>query len=91
MSISASATDEEDDEEEIYPIIAAVAATYGDKNGNYLKFVKESRPEFMSDPYIIWNQPWGMNESSGKSPTSVTRAGVIKIGMSFSNRIRLQV
>ena len=73
MTISVSATHEEDDEGEIYPIIAGVAAAYGDKNGVYLDFVKKSRPEFMSDPYILWNQPWGMNEVSGKSSTAITR------------------
>ena len=73
MSISPSATHEEDDKDEIYPIIAGVAAAYGDKDGAYLDFVKKSRPEFMSDPYIFWNQPWGMNEVSGKSSTSITR------------------
>ena len=59
MSIPASASHEEDDEQEIYPNIAAVAATYGDENGTYLKFVKKYRPGFLSDPYILWNQPWG--------------------------------
>ena len=65
MSISASSSHEENVEQEIYPNIAAVAATYGDKNGAYLNFVKKSRPEFMRDPYILWNQPWGMDEFSG--------------------------
>jgi hypothetical protein len=50
---------EEKDEEEIYPNIAAAAATYGDENGTHLAFVKKSRPGFMRDPYVLWNQPWG--------------------------------
>ena len=73
MTVSASASHEEEDEEEIYPIIAAVAAVYGDKNNVYLNFVKKSRPEFMRDPYILWNQPWGMNGFSGQSLTSIIR------------------
>ena len=78
MTISASASDEEADKDEIYPNIAAVAASYGDKNGAYLNFVKTSRPEFMKDPYMLWNQPWGMNNEIafsrifGQSPTSIT-------------------
>jgi hypothetical protein len=73
ISIPASANHEEKYEQEIYPNIAAIAATYGDNNGTYLKFVKKSRPGFMRDPYILWNQPWGVNEFSGKSPASITR------------------
>ena len=76
MSIPASANHEEKYEQEIYPNIAAVAATYGDKNGTYINFVKKYRPGFMRDPYILWNQPWGMNEFSGKSPASITRSTV---------------
>ena len=30
----------------------------------------------MRDPYILWNQPWGMNEFSGKSPAPITRSTV---------------
>ena len=61
MSIAASASHEENNEPEIYPNIAALVATYGDKNGTYLNFVKKHRPGFLSDPYILvlWNQPWG--------------------------------
>ena len=76
MSIPASANHEEKDQDEIYPNIAAIAATYGDKNGTYLNFVKKARPGFMRDPYILWNQPWGMNEFSGKSPVPITRNSV---------------
>ena len=73
MSIPASANHEEKYEHEIHPNIAAVAATYGDKNGTYLNFLKKHQPGFMRDPYILWNQPWGLNEFSGKSPSSITR------------------
>jgi hypothetical protein len=72
MTIPASTKHEEKYEEELYPNIAAVAATYGDKNGTYLNFVKKARPGFMRDPYMFWNQPWGMNEFSGKPPASST-------------------
>jgi hypothetical protein len=85
MSIPASANHEEKYEEEIYPNIAAVAATYGDKNGTYLNFVKKSRPGFMRDPYIFWNQPWGMNEFSGKSPAPITRNTVASTGLPTPN------
>jgi hypothetical protein len=73
MTIPASANHEEKDEREIYPNIAAIAATFGDTNGTYLSFIKKSRPGFMRDPYILWNQPWGENEFSGKLPSPITR------------------
>jgi hypothetical protein len=94
MTISVSASDEEADEDEIYPNIAAVAASYGDKSGAYLNFVKKSRPEFMKDPYMFWNQPWGMNEFAvsrifGQSPTSITSTSGNKNWNIFPNRVPL--
>ena len=73
MTIPASATHEDKDEQDIFPNIAAVAAIYGDKNETYLDFVRKTRPGFMRDPYILWNQPWGVNEFSGRPPVSSTR------------------
>ena len=85
MSIPASANHEEKYEEEIYPNIAAVAATYGDKNGTYLNYVKKHRPGFMRDPYMLWNQPWGMNEFSGKMPAPITRNTAASTGLPTPN------
>ena len=65
MTISASKTHEEQVEYEINPNIAAVASTYGDWNGTYLSFMMRTRPEFMSDPYVFWNQPFGTDQVSG--------------------------
>lgn len=76
MTIPASVKHEEKYEHEIFPNIAAIASTYGDKNGTYLAFAKKGRPGFMRDPYILWNQPWGLNEFSGKSPVSSTKRNV---------------
>ena len=53
MSIPASANHEEKYEVEIYPNIATVAAIYGDKKGTYLGYVKNHRPGFMRDLYIL--------------------------------------
>jgi hypothetical protein len=87
MNIPASTKHEEKYEQEIYPNIAAVAATYGDKNGTYLAFMKKSRPGFMRDPYILWNQPWGTNEFSGRLPTSSTRRSMATDSPTQNNRI----
>lgn len=73
MTIPASTKHEEKYEQEIYPNVAAVAAAYGDRNGTYLKFVKKTRPGFMRDPYILWSQPFGANEFSGKQLTTSAR------------------
>ena len=85
MSIPASANHEEKYEEEIYPNIAAVAAIYGDKNGTYLGYVKKHRPGFMRDPYMLWNQPWGMNEFSGKLPAPITKNTAVSTGLPIEN------
>ena len=53
MSIPASANHEEKYEVEIYLNIATVAAIYGDKKGTYLGYVKNHRPGFMRDLYIL--------------------------------------
>ncbi|KAF8960165.1 hypothetical protein BDZ97DRAFT_1922414 [Flammula alnicola] len=51
---------------ELYPNIAAVASVYGDADGKYNKFLRAAEPQFMSEPYILWNQPFALDESSGR-------------------------
>ncbi|KAF8801252.1 hypothetical protein BYT27DRAFT_7115572 [Phlegmacium glaucopus] len=48
---------------DLTPSIAAVGAIYGDEKGTYAAFVKNGRPRFMDDPYILWNQPWASSTS----------------------------
>jgi len=74
MTFSASATKEANSEEEIYPNIAAVASTYGDSDGKYLSFMKKADPDFISQPYILWNQPWAEGEGVVASASSTKKA-----------------
>ncbi|CAA7263300.1 unnamed protein product [Cyclocybe aegerita] len=70
MTISATDSSETRYAAELYPNIAAVASVYGDPEGKYLAFLKKSYPSFMSEPFILWNQPWAEGESSGLAPAS---------------------
>ncbi|KAF9045369.1 chondroitin AC/alginate lyase [Panaeolus papilionaceus] len=65
MTIPASASKEDSYAAELYPNIAAVAAVYGDADNKYLNFLKSAEPGFMSEPFILWNQPFAENEQSG--------------------------
>ncbi|KAJ7700334.1 alginate lyase-domain-containing protein [Mycena rosella] len=42
---------------EIFPNIAAVAATYGDPDGKYVAFLAKAFPEYASDATFLWDQP----------------------------------
>jgi len=65
MTIPASVQGEDDYVKELYPNIAAVASVYGDTDGKYLNFLKNAYPGFMAEPFIFWNQPFALNETSG--------------------------
>ena len=71
MTLSASKSGESDVVDELYPNVAAVASVYGDPTGKYLAFLKKGKAAFMSEPYILWNQPFSLNEASGLVATSV--------------------
>ena len=71
MTLSASKSGESDVVDELYPNVAAVASVYGDPTGKYLAFLKKGKAAFMSEPYILWNQPFALNETSGLVATSV--------------------
>ncbi|KAF9473986.1 chondroitin AC/alginate lyase [Pholiota conissans] len=66
LGLSASATGESKYVEELYPNVAAVAAVYGDAGGKYDAFLKQGEPGFMGEPYILWNQPFALDEASGR-------------------------
>ncbi|KAJ7662521.1 chondroitin AC/alginate lyase [Mycena polygramma] len=42
---------------EIYPNIAAIAATYGDPDGKYVTFLSKQFPNYASDADFLWDQP----------------------------------
>ncbi|KAF9531114.1 chondroitin AC/alginate lyase [Crepidotus variabilis] len=64
MTISPATSSEEEYTSEIYPNVAAVAAIYGDSDGSYLNFVKDGYPDFIEEPFILWDQPWAQDEKS---------------------------
>ncbi|KAJ7201130.1 chondroitin AC/alginate lyase [Mycena pura] len=42
---------------EIFPNMAAVAATYGDADGKYVAFLQKSFPDYAWDADFLWDQP----------------------------------
>jgi hypothetical protein len=42
---------------ELYPIVAAVGAMYGDPNGKYASFLAHVDKAYPAEPYFLWNQP----------------------------------
>lgn len=65
MTLNASASGESAYVDELYPNVAAVTSVYGDPSGKYAAFLKRGEPNFMAEAYILWNQPFALNETSG--------------------------
>lgn len=55
---------------EIYPNVAAVAATYGDPQGKYAKFLNASGFPYTDDASFLWDQPVAGGTSSANSNAS---------------------
>ncbi|KDR76943.1 hypothetical protein GALMADRAFT_119999 [Galerina marginata CBS 339.88] len=68
MTISAAASGESAYASELHPNVAAVASVYGDADGKYLAYLKRESSTFITQPYILWNQPFAQNETSGVAP-----------------------
>ncbi|KAF9459037.1 chondroitin AC/alginate lyase [Collybia nuda] len=47
----------DEDAAELYPVIASVAAVYGDPEGKYAAFLAKASPNYPGDPYFLWSQP----------------------------------
>ncbi|KAK7042541.1 chondroitin AC/alginate lyase [Favolaschia claudopus] len=70
---------------EIFPNIAAVAATYGDPEGKYVAFLKKTFPEYASDASFLWDQPLaggsavrtGSNGTNSKNATGNGVSGAL--------------
>ncbi|KAJ6625107.1 alginate lyase-domain-containing protein [Mycena sp. CBHHK59/15] len=71
---------------EIFPNIAAVAATYGDPDGKYVAFLKKSFPDYASDADFLWDQPLAggtvatVSTSNGTSSTKGSSGAVGRRG-----------
>jgi hypothetical protein len=67
---------------ELYPNVAAVAATYGDPDGKYAAFLAKADNTYPAQPYFFWDQPFTDSNlaaatptaTSGSTPTSSTGA-----------------
>jgi hypothetical protein len=55
---------------ELYPNIAAVAATYGDAGGKYAAFLANADNTYPSQPYFYWDQPFSDSNLAAATPTS---------------------
>jgi hypothetical protein len=75
MTISASESDEEDGE--LYSIVADVAAIYGDTQGKYIAYLNAGEPTYATDAYFLWDQPLpgGEKESAGIGQNVTSQSG----------------
>ncbi|KAJ6588095.1 alginate lyase-domain-containing protein [Mycena capillaripes] len=90
MTTNPSATGEANVTAEIYPNVAAVASTYGDPQGKYVKFLNASGFPYAQDSFFLWNQPLAggalsasqSGSSSTPSSSSTTPGnGTIRLGL----------
>lgn len=54
---------------ELYPNVAAVAATYGDPNGKYASFLAQADNQYPAESYFLWDQPFSDSNLAAASPT----------------------
>ncbi|KAJ6453561.1 chondroitin AC/alginate lyase [Mycena sanguinolenta] len=74
MTTNPAATQETNVTAEIYPNVAAVAATYGDPQGKYVKFLAASGFPYAGDASFLWDQPLAASSVSASS-NSTSAAG----------------
>ena len=55
---------------ELYPNIAAVAATYGDSDGKYAAFLANADNQYPAEPYFFWDQPFTDSNLAAATPTA---------------------
>lgn len=60
----------DEDPGELYPVVASVAAVYGDPDGKYAAFLAKATPSYPADPYFLWSQP--LSDSGWVPPTTPT-------------------
>ncbi|KAF9452091.1 chondroitin AC/alginate lyase [Macrolepiota fuliginosa MF-IS2] len=69
MTISASASKEDNYTSELFPNIVAVASVYGDPDGKYVSFMKQAEPQFAAEADYLWDQPFAVQEGLASSST----------------------
>ncbi|KAF9781242.1 chondroitin AC/alginate lyase [Thelephora terrestris] len=53
---------------ELYPIVAAVGAIYGDPNGTYTSFLARFDEAYPAEPHFLWNQPLNDKGWASRNP-----------------------
>ncbi|KAJ7092770.1 chondroitin AC/alginate lyase [Mycena belliarum] len=87
MTVDPNASGEARAVGEIFPNIAAIAATHGDPDGKYVAFLAKAFPEYASDASFLWDQPLaGGVAATGVSTTNTAGSGAGK-GTSAAVRI----
>ncbi|KAJ7218239.1 alginate lyase-domain-containing protein [Mycena haematopus] len=88
MTTNPSATQEANVTAEIYPNVAAVAATYGDPQGKYVQFLSASGFPYADDASFLWDQPLagpGVSSNSTSTSNSNSTAGTSSVTGSSSS------
>jgi len=60
----------QDTADELYPDIAAIAATYGDPDGKYAAFLANGDNQYPAQPYFLWDQPLSDSNLAAATPTA---------------------
>ncbi|KAG9086917.1 hypothetical protein FS749_003284 [Ceratobasidium sp. UAMH 11750] len=78
MTFTASQSNEDGYDSELYPDVAAVGAIYGDPDEKYAKWLAGRDPSFPGQPYFLWDQPLSNEGLSGAPNVSAsgTASGV---------------
>lgn len=69
---------------ELYPSIAAVAATYGDPTGKYAGFLAQADNTYPADPYFFWDQPFSDSNLAAATPSASAKGPNATNGASSS-------
>ncbi|KAF7972128.1 hypothetical protein HWV62_18852 [Athelia sp. TMB] len=61
---------------ELYPNLAAVAATYGDPTGKYATWLAQADDTYPQEPYFFWDQPFSDSNLAAATPSATASAVV---------------
>ncbi|WVQ82340.1 hypothetical protein IAT38_004468 [Cryptococcus sp. DSM 104549] len=75
MGTSPADTNEVNQEKQLNPVVAAVAAKFGDPNGTYAEYLKESDPYFPGQPWFALNA--GLSDAGIKQGLLETTYGAV--------------
>ena len=56
-----------EDVSQIFPLVAAVAAAYGDPSGKYGTFLRQYVPNYATKPFWFYNQPSALTNAPASS------------------------